>query len=158
MRYLHLTLLGGLLLAAPFVAKAGDLSAGLYISMSLGKGESYYGLRAGFDATGDSDVSVENIGQMLQPEAGIAVLDVRNHFAGGQEILLNGTRLTSDYRLHADSGASSQSSDSQFDGQVLAAVVVGAALIAAIANADSVKGCVGTACPEPDPPEQSAED
>jgi len=141
-------------LGCPLPVVAGDLTAGFYLQIPLGQAQPFYGLQAGWqpsvffrDALGDVDRH-----RLGAPSRG-AVMEWRNPFDGSRELWMNGTRLAQAEALHADGDTAGSATDSGVDGYAIAAVIVGAVLVAAIVNADSVEGCVGTACPPPDRPD-----
>jgi cytosine/uracil/thiamine/allantoin permease len=84
-------------------------------------------------------------------------MEWRKHFDGSHELWMNGTRLVQTDTVYSDQGPARSGTDPGVDWQTVAAVVVGAVLIAIIANADSVEGCIGTACPSPEPPPDSGQ-
>jgi hypothetical protein len=145
-------------LGCPFPALAEDLTAGIYLQIPLGQAQPFYGLRAGWqpsirDAGAFGGVDGHRHG--IPPHG--AVMEWRNHFDGSHELLMNDTRLVQMNAFRANGDAARSGTDSGVDGHTIAAVIVGAALVAAIVNADSATGCVGTACPPPDRPDPPAE-
>jgi hypothetical protein len=145
----------GLYLACPLTAAASDLTAGIYLQIPLGSGQPFYGFQASWQPPAlGSNASANADTHRLGETPGGAVMEWRNHFDGRHELWMNGTRLVQTDSVYSDEGPAGSGTNSGVDGQTIAAIIVGAALVAAIANADSVKGCIGTACPSPeDPPD-----
>ena len=147
-------LLVGLCLCCPPTALASDWAGGIYLQIPLGSGQPFYGFQAGWQP---SSMGAGADTQHQGESPGGAVMEWRNHFDGRQELWMNGTRLAQTDTVYSDQGSAGSGADSGVDGQTIAAVVVGAVLIALIANADSVKGCIGTACPPPEQPPETGQ-
>jgi hypothetical protein len=142
----------GLCLGWPFPLLAGDLTGGVFVQIPLGSGQPFYSFQAGWQAASVAS-DFGNV-DLHRPggTAGGAVMQWRNHFDGRRELWMNGTRLVQTDALYSDGDAAGEGTASGLDEYTVAAVLVGAVLVAAIVNADSVKGCVGTDCPSPEPP------
>lgn len=146
-------LLIGLYLGCPLTAAASDWTGGIYLQIPLGPGQPFYGFQAGWQPSAPGSGGPAAIAMHgLDETTGGAMMEWRNHFDGRRELWMNGARLVQTETLYSDEGPAGSGTKSGIDGMTVAAVVVGAALIAAIANADSVTGCIGTACPPPQNP------
>ncbi len=140
-----------LCLGCPLAAVASDLTAGVYLQIPLGPGQPFYGFQAGWQPSGLASGDSAGMPFARPGETpGGAVMEWRTHLDGSKELWMNGTRLVQTDTLYSDDGPAGSETNSGFDVKIVAAVLVGAALVAAIANADNVTGCIGTACPPPE--------
>ena len=140
------------LAAAP--AHAADLAFNAYWGIPFDGGRAFFGANCELDPLAASAYQAED-------DAAIAprlTLDFRHSGERGTVMSLNGIPVISPQAHYAsDDGAGGQG-DAQnkgIDWQIVAAVAVGAGLIAAVAAADHVRvsGCSGPNCPPPVQPE-----
>ena len=142
------------LLSCASAASAVDFEFGAYVRLPFGESETVFGLSA--KPVFQSEFKQEFLPTGDSQEAG---LHVQSGPKNKPVVMLNGVPLSRPQYLNQD--GNTEAEDGQgVDWHVVAAVVVGIGLIAAVANADdgSISVCSGPNCPplepEPDEPEE----
>jgi hypothetical protein len=133
-------------------ALASDLAFNAYLGIPLDGSGAFFGANCEFEPAGRY-AGLGEIGDRPRVK-----LDLRYSGTGGTVMSLNDVRVMSPLARYAAETAGDGEQDSAEKGDVdwhlVAAAVLGAGLIAAVANADSVKvsACSGPNCPPEKPP------
>lgn len=142
-----LTVMLSLSLSAP--AQAADVAFNAYLGISLDGSSSFFGASCGVDRVAPFDVD-NDFERPPRP-----ALDLRYSADRGTVLFLNGIPLRSPLARHSSDGDErANDNKNEIDWTMVAAVLVGAGLIALVATADETKvqACSGPNCPPPDRP------